>query len=406
VKILFYNHTGQISGAERVLLMILADLDSRRLDAVVACPREGRLAQMLSDLRVRTVIIDSLKARFTWRPDRLIRYLRSFFDVIRSARATVIRESPDIVHANSIRAGLVMSAATFGLRVPIVWHVHDLLPRHFLSVTIRLFTCLSRRNQIIAVSDAAADRFRGTLLRFLSKRVPVNTIHNAVDFERFRPDAQSRKETRCVLRIAEAQPVIGIVGQLTPRKRPLELINAFAKIAPKVPNAVLLIVGEALFNRDAAYAESLIQAARSLGLREQIRFLGSREDTPALMRAFDLLVVNSSAEAFGLTNIEAMATGTPVLAAAVDGIKEIIHHDEDGWLFDSRDQPALEEGMLKLMRDPSLRARLSRQGRQRVMTHFSVDRFRSEIESLYHDLLERGKKPQPVPGFEVKLSAD
>src|SRR5437667_1123017 len=150
MKILFYNHTGQISGAERVLLMILRGLDSRRFDAVVACPPEGQLGRMVSDLQVRTISIDSLRARFTWRPDRLIRYLGSFFQVIRSARLNVIHEAPDIVHANSIRGGLVMSAATFGLNVPIVWHVHDLLPRHLLSVAIRFFLCLSRRNQVIA----------------------------------------------------------------------------------------------------------------------------------------------------------------------------------------------------------------------------------------------------------------
>ncbi len=406
MKILFYNHTGQISGAERVLLMILRGLDSRRFDAVVACPPEGRLGRMVSDLQVRTISIDSLRARFTWRPDRLIRYLGSFFQVIRSARLNVIHEAPDIVHANSIRGGLVMSAATFGLNVPIVWHVHDLLPRHLLSVAIRLFLCLSRRNQVIAVSHAVAARLRGILLRCLSKRVPVHTIHNAVDLERFRPDSHSRKETRCGLRIAEEQLVIGIVGQLTARKQPLELIRAFAKVASEVPNAVLLIVGEALFNRDAEYAESLVQTTDSLGLSDRIRFLGSREDIPALMRAFDLLVVNSRAEAFGLTNIEAMATGTPVLAAAVDGIKEIIHHDQDGWLFDS--QPALADGMIKLLRDGNLRARLSRQSRRSVMTRFSAERLLTETQSFYRGVLASGKTPQHknAAAFEVKLSAD
>lgn len=72
MKILFYNHIGQISGAERVLLMILAGLDSS-LDSVVLWPADGRLIQTINDLRIKTVGMGPLAARFTGRPDRLTR---------------------------------------------------------------------------------------------------------------------------------------------------------------------------------------------------------------------------------------------------------------------------------------------------------------------------------------------
>src|SRR5436190_18882140 len=118
-KILFYNHTGQISGAERVLLMILERLDRSRLEPVVLCPASGRLMRMTTDLGIKTVGLNPLAARFTWRADHLIRYVGSFVRVIRAARAAVVKEAPDIIHANSIRAGLVMSAATVGLGMPV-----------------------------------------------------------------------------------------------------------------------------------------------------------------------------------------------------------------------------------------------------------------------------------------------
>ncbi|HMG74412.1 MAG TPA: glycosyltransferase family 4 protein [Pyrinomonadaceae bacterium] len=406
MKILFYNHTGQISGAERVLLTILAGGERLRFIPVVLCPADGPLVSRVRELGVRTIAIDRLEARFTLRLDRLANYAASFVRLIRAARVAVINEAPDIIHANSIRAGLVMSMATIGLDVPVVWHVHDLLPRHTLSTAIRLFAASSQRNRLVAVSRAVANRFQGRLIH--SFRGRIETIYNAVDIERFYPDPKSRKEIRRALGI-EATKVIGIVGQLTPRKGQLELIEAFAEISCEFPDTVLLIVGEPLFNRDTEYAKSVANAARSFGIADRILFLGQREDTPAIMRALDLLVVNSRTEPFGLTVIEAMASGVPVLATAVDGIREIVRHGENGWLVKSLDRGALVKGMLTLLRDQSLRRQLGREGRREAIARYSTNRFLSEIEKLYCDVLESGELPQYEEGsqnFEVNLSSE
>ena len=408
MKVLFYNHTGQVSGAERVLLMILARLDRRRFDPVVVCPTDGRLMQMIDDLGVRTVGLDSLTARFTWRVDRLIRYLASFTAVIRAARAAIRREAPAIVHANSIRAGLVMSVATVGLKVPVVWHAHDILPQHPLSAAVRLVAWASARNHVIAVSRAVADRFCSALLHMFRRRVAVTTIHNAVDLERFKPNSESRREIRRILGVAERELLIGAIGQLTRRKGQRELIDAFAKVAHEIPQAILVIVGEPLFNRDRDYAESLRRAAGSLGVTDRVRFLGPRDDVPALMQGLDLLVVNSRAEPFALTVLEGLASGTPVLATAVGGTPEMIRHSENGWLVVARDPKPLATAMLKLLREATLRESLGQNGRSEAVLRFSTDRYLREIEALYREVLAGGKTPhyERASNLKTELSAD
>ena len=82
LKILFYNHTGQVGGAERLLLTILARLDRAHFDPVLICPEHGPLRKMATGLRVPVEIASVLHARFTWRADHLIRYLISFARVI------------------------------------------------------------------------------------------------------------------------------------------------------------------------------------------------------------------------------------------------------------------------------------------------------------------------------------
>ncbi|MDX6382832.1 MAG: hypothetical protein QOK48_405 [Blastocatellia bacterium] len=386
MKILFYNHTGTVSGAERVMAMILGPLDRSRFTPLVVCPDQSPMMEMTRSLKVRTLGLQPLEARFTWRLDLVVRYLVSFASVIRSARRLVIKEAPDLIHANSIRAGLVMAAATLGLDMPVIWHAHDILPHHPLSTAVRLFAALSARNRILAVSQAVANRFRGLVLRPFGRRVPVVVIHNAVDLERFQPDANSRAEIRRTLGLGETQPIIGIVGQLTPRKGQLELIRAFAAVSKAINDAVLLIAGAALFNRDEEYAEQLRSTAASLGIAERVRFLGPRDDIPRLMQGLDVLVVNSHEEPFALTVLEGLSSGTALLATSVGGTPEMIRHGENGWLVKARDHEGLTKGLLALLRDQDLRHQLGVSGRHAAIQRFSIKRFLGEVEQLYSSL--------------------
>jgi glycosyltransferase involved in cell wall biosynthesis len=382
MKILFYNHTGQVSGAERVLAMILARLNPQGFAPVVVCPESGALAKMVTELGVRVETIAGLEARFTWRLDQLARYAWSFVRVIPELRRKVTIIKPDLIHANSIRSGLVTTAATIGLGTAVVWHLHDLLPRHPLSKAIRIVASLSRRTRMIAVSEAVARNFRGRFSSRLKNRVSV--ILNAIDLDQFHaPQASPTgpNAVRAELGLSKDDLVLGIVGQLTPRKGQLELIGAFSQA--NVSRSTLLIVGAALFNRDADYAERLGHEARARGVADRVLLLGARRDIGRVMQTLDLLVVNSTVEPFGLVILEAMACGTPVLAAAVDGIPEIVEHGKNGWLVPPRDKRMLGEAIAYLSREPELRARLAAEGKKHVARNFSLDRYLTELESFY-----------------------
>ncbi len=380
MKILFYNHTGQVSGAEYLLLMILARLDRDRFQPLVLCPERGPLQQRMTDLGVPAETVSGLDARFTFRGDQLLRYLKSFFLVVRDVRRKVVTIKPDLIHANSIRAGLVATAATLNFKTRVVWHLHDLLPRHPVSSVIRAYAFLSQRTRMLAVSEAVADNFRGTFFPLKSR---VNVILNAIDLEKFQPNPAARQETHDLLRLGDAEPVIGIVGQLTPRKGQLELVGAFARVLSKMPRAMLLIVGAPLFNRDEDYAKLIKQTTHELGIEERVRLTGARTDVSAVMQALDLLVVNSSIEPFGLVALEAMACNTPVLAAVSGGIPEIIEHGRNGWLIPQGDEQALAGAILYLGRQPAICSKLAEQGKRHVASRFSAGRYLVDLQAFY-----------------------
>ena len=382
MKILFYNHTGQVSGAERVLLLILANLNRTRFEPVLLSPK-GELRNNATAAGVRGENVSHLQARFTWRPQLLLQYLSSFICVIREVRARVRECEPQLIHANSIRAGLVVSAATFGLRIPIIWHVHDVLPRHPLTTFIRLFVLLRPPARIVSVSQVGADRLRGKLLPWFGRHVSLTVVHNAVDHEPLLQSGNENKSLHKELRLRATDPLIGIVGNLSPVKGQLELITAFADVLKQIPEAALLIVGSTIFNRDEGYQARLTAHAQALGVSNRVRFLGQRNDVPAIMRSLDLLVLNSTTETCPLVVLEGLASGTPLLSTAVGGVPELIEHKANGWLVPARDRKRLSSAIVSLLRRPALRARLALNGQRHVAANFSVPKFINRLEEIF-----------------------
>src|SRR5436190_9267346 len=382
MKVLFYNHTGEVGGAEHLLLLLLKNLDRVRFDATLVCPA-GALQALAHEDEVRTETIDGLRLRFTWRVDLLFGYLKSFARVIRQLRQKVVQVDPDLVHANSIRAGLVATIATVGLRQNIVWHIHDLLPRHPFNLLIRAMASFSPRAAFVAVAHASAQRFAGKW-NGLRKRVKV--IPNAVDFEKFKQDRATRRRIRHELRVDNSSPLIGMIGRLTGAKGQLEMIKAFPRVLEQVPDASLLIVGAAAFNNEDEYLGELEQTIANLQSPDRVRLLGARNDVAEILQALDLLVVNSASEACSLVILEAMAAGTPVLATQTGGTPEIITHQQNGWLVPWQDPLALADSVVCLLGQPTVRAQLAATACDAVKA-YSLERLITAVEAFYADVI-------------------
>jgi glycosyltransferase involved in cell wall biosynthesis len=386
-KIVFVNHTGVFSGAERVLLTMLDGLDPTRYQSVGFCPANSELANQIRARGIPVVGLEALQARFTWSPLRLVRYLRSYFRVIREFRNAPQLRDADLIHANTLRAGLVASFATVGSGIPVIWHLQDIMRIHPISTAIRWTAVLMPGVHVVAASRATAIRFQGWLLRILSGSVPVIVLHNSVDSRQFHPDQAARFRVRQELQLGDHIFAFAIIGQLTRRKGQLETIRAFRNLASRFPMARLLIVGAPLFNDDHKYFDLLKSTATDLGISDKVLFLGQRSDVNSLLNAADAVVVNSHREPFGLVALEAMAAGKPVVAARVDGIPELVVNEVTGLLVPPGNDAALTSAMAKVCSDPALCQQLSGQARTLVETIFTSERFLNQLEEIYSSIL-------------------
>jgi glycosyltransferase involved in cell wall biosynthesis len=390
VRILYLNHTGNVSGAERSLLELLPALPADVSRCVASPPGPFAAAARQQGEAVITVPAaeGSLRLHPVHTPAALGGIARSALAVGRLAR----RERAELLHANSVRAGLVATLARRFGAPPAVVYVHDCLPdTRMANMTRRRI--LTGDGIVLANSDYTATSFAGR-----AGSAPVRTTYNGMvdargELVSLRGAEPPRPaEARRRLGLDRPGPLIGLVAQITPWKGQDTAIEALAALRREYPYARLLLVGEAKFAArgtrfdNPAYLTRLRRLVADLGLDDGVSFLGERGDALEIIAALDVFVAPSWEEPFGRTIVEAMALGTPVVATEVGGPAEIVEDGVSGRLVPPRRPELLALAVGELLASPELRERMAAEGR-RAVGRFSLTAHVESVVRAYRDLL-------------------
>jgi glycosyltransferase involved in cell wall biosynthesis len=233
--------------------------------------------------------------------------------------------------------------------------------------------------------------------RYLSSRaVPPQRLHvvpNGVDTLRFRPLPEEGAELRRQLGLGEAFAWLA-VGRFEPAKDYPNMLAAFANVAQRQPNSILLLVGKGSLQPET---EGL---TRSLGLGDRVRFLGVRGDVPQLMSATDGYVLSSGWEGMPIVLLEAGAAGIPIVCTAVGGNRELVLDGVTGFVVPPGDPAALANAMMRLATlSPDQRRLFGQRGRAHIETHYSLTRIVDQWEEMYRELLAaKGRRVVLAPG--------
>jgi len=173
--------------------------------------------------------------------------------------------------------------------------------------------------------------------------------------------------------------VFGSVCRLTEQKGIAEGLQAFAEVVRRVPGARYVIAG------DGPLRAALEARAKAAGLGDSVRFLGWRDDAAEVMTAFDVFLMPSRWEGFGLAAIEAMAAGLPVIATRVTALPEIVADGVTGRLVGAGDVATLVRAMLEACENPGLARQMGMRGRERVATEFGAGRMIDRTLAVYQE---------------------
>jgi glycosyltransferase involved in cell wall biosynthesis len=380
------NHTAEVSGSERSLLILLSGLP-QSVDACVATP-PGRLARVVEELGIPVVSIASTAGSLRLHPLHTPRALAEMSFAAAQVRRAARRRRVDLVHANSIRAGIELGLARASPAASVV-HVRDCLPPGAATTaTMRLITST-------ATTVLANSHYTAGLVRAAAPNAPLEVVHPAIDVARFDPATIDRATARARLGAAgERRALLGMVAQLSPWKGQDTAIEALRLLCERGLDAHLLLIGSAKFvarstrfdNR--AYVERLRALVADAGLEQRVSWLGERDDVPQLMRALDALLLPSVEEPFGRALLEAMALEVPVLATNVGGPPELIRDGVEGYLLAPGQPAAWAQAARRIVESPELGRELGRAGRARIEEAFGVEDHVAATLAIYERAIE------------------
>jgi glycosyltransferase involved in cell wall biosynthesis len=208
----------------------------------------------------------------------------------------------------------------------------------------------------------------------------IRVIHNAVDFDRFAPNTAFRQQARELLKAEEDDIVIGFAGRLCSIKGPDLLIKAMAMLLEKSPKYLLVLIGH------GPERQNLQTLADSLGISERIRFLGFCNNVNEIINAFDIAVVPSREEPFGIVVLEFMRTRVPLVSSGVHGMAELVENEATALVTAENTPDEISRCIDRLANDPDLRKSLTDKAYD-FCERFSVSNNVKAIQQIYYQMV-------------------
>jgi glycosyltransferase involved in cell wall biosynthesis len=380
LRVVYLDHVARLSGGEIALMRLLTHF--KHVNPHMILGEDGPLANRLQQLGVSVEVLAIAPSARDVRRDTVgltgtspMTALHTLGYIARLA-LRLRRLRPDLVHTNSLKAGVYGSIAARAAGIPVVWHVRDRIADDYIpSAAVRLVRTLIHHfaDGVIANSTATLETIPAADRGQLSWVIPASV------------------EISPYPRTREPRPVtFGMLGRIAPWKGQDLFLRAFAAAFPAGEERAVL-VGTAMFGEEA-YEQDLHALASSLGIAERVEFRGFREDVWPELACIDVLVHASVIpEPFGTVVLEGMAAGLAVIAADEGGPATVIADGETGRLFRSRDQHSLSAMMRALREDPRERERLGTAA-QGAVADYRPDAIAEQLEHVYERvLIETGR---------------
>ena len=304
---------------------------------------------------------------------------------VKHVRQLLQRGRFHILHVHGSRAALFgrLAAATIRSRPRVVFSIHGFATPWYSLVKRWTYIALERAMQrvtdrTICVARAEADSF---LSLGLARPERIDIVPHGIDVARFAEGPRHTNALRAELQLGEG-PVVLMVCRLNVPRDFGTLLAAFGRVRREFPAAHLLIVGD---GPQRGQVDALVT---HLGLADNVRITGFRDDVPALMALADVCVLTSYAwEGLPISTLEAQAAGRPVVVTDAGGSREAVLHEKTGLIVPKRSPQLLADALVRLLRDAHLRRSLGEAGRQRARKEFTRERMVERIGRIYCDLI-------------------
>ncbi|GAA3620995.1 hypothetical protein GCM10022199_26790 [Marihabitans asiaticum] len=391
VRVAILDHTAQLGGVELALVRLMDTLAERDdVDARVILFADGPL---VGRLRERGHAVEVLPL-----DEGIGTTTREQAAGLRTAARSAVGAAPfvrrlarrlreldvDVVHTTTLKADVLGVPAARLARRPLVWHVHDrIAPDYLPGPLVRLMRHVATwgPQRVVANSRATGATLPG---------VEVTVAHPGLVPAQIRPEPRPRP----------ADPVVGLLGRISPTKGQLELVRAAAQVVRRHPEVTFRIIGSPMFGHEK-YEGEIRREIERLGLGGRVELVGFTDDPVAELDAMTVAVHASPVpEPYGQVVAEAMARGVPVVGTDAGGVPEIVTGGPApvGWLVPPGDVDALAAAITSALDDPDEAERRGASGWKRARTDLGIGPITDTIVGVWREvagLLGTSTHPRP-----------
>jgi len=365
VNIFYLTASSDIGGTERMLIHLLSRLDRTRFDAVVcSLVGKGTLTSKVRELGFSAENLQLYHPLQLGKIRRLYRFMKSRkFDLIQiyGLRADVIGRPL----AKMARIPVVLSS----IRSPDPWRkwYHVMLDR----LTLRWADFFISNSEAGRLSRIEREKYPASRIRVIYNGIPEPPAYSDAEKKMFREKCSVPQD---------AFPIIAHVANLRTMKGHREVLKALPELLRIFPRIMFLFAG-----RDDSKGE-IPNLARTLGVEQNVRFLGYCAEPAEILSFSDAFILPSYWEGCPASLLEAMALGLPCVATSVGGIPEIIKHGENGLLIPPKNHSALAGALLSLFKNTEQNKKIAQSAGRTFQNRFHMDRMVGEYQGLYEEL--------------------
>lgn len=362
IRILHVLWSGHYGGAERFVRDIISHSDKNTFNhSVMILGNSSWLSEQILQLGAECHCI-GMKNGLS------LRYVPAIRRIIRNTR-------PDIIH-NHCR-NYLFNILFMYCGVPGVYFEHggDILGKNRWR-DILFYKLFAGLYDLVLINSHAVKRQIETVTRFNPDTMKV--LYIGIDPELYNKGREKAKENS-ILKQLKGKYIVGTVARLVEQKGIDDFLITASEIKMLDDDISFVVIG------DGEKRYELEQLAKYL--KVPVNFMGFRSDIHEILNIFDLFLITSKWEPFGITVLESMAAGVPVIGFSVDGMKEIIDAGGGGVLVEKRCHKTLAKVVVEILRDRKRYELLKDQGRSNIRLNFNITRCIKELEEHYLSLI-------------------
>lgn len=382
INILYLHAGSEMYGADKVLLELVSGLNKKRFHPIIILPSEGVLAVALRQRNIEVHIVSyPILRRKYFNLHGILKYTIGYFKATNQIYKIVKNRKINLLHVNTV-AVLEGIALKRKLKVPLIWHVHEIIttPKIIYKVTSMLLGRYA--NQIVAVSNAVAQHLinSGRI-----NKAKIKVIYNGVDNKVFNPDVKI-DYLFDEFKVPKESIRVGMIGRVNAWKGQMDFLKASAPLLEKYPKLYLFLIG-GVFKGEEQRMVDLKQFVAGLPHHERIVISDFRQDTPNLHNFFDVFILPSTRpDPLPTVVLESMATRKPVLGYRHGGITEMVKENYNGLVVFPNRPKLLGQALEKMLEDEKSRNTMGSNSLNRQVKYFSLSAYISNFSKLYNNI--------------------